>query len=81
MAALAEALKPWKCCGAPNLCGAACQDDELSATLAKAYALVAHESQCCRASSTKATSYLTEERRHDIPAWTPQVGGEVADAE
>ena len=38
--ALLEALKPWKCCGAPGLCGATCQDDEMSATLAKGYELV-----------------------------------------
>jgi hypothetical protein len=43
LAALGRLLAPWKCCGAPNLCGAGCRDDELSAMLADAERLVRSE--------------------------------------
>lgn len=41
LAALNKLLRGWKCCGAPNLCGATCQDSELSAVLAQAARVVA----------------------------------------
>ena len=37
---LRDHLEPWKCCGAPPMCGIPCQDDELSDCLARAYRLV-----------------------------------------
>lgn len=40
---LLRLLKPWKCCEAPSLCGASCQDSALNDTLARAYHLVIAE--------------------------------------
>jgi hypothetical protein len=40
---LKQLLDGWKCCGAPSLCGAPCQDDALSDALAKAHEQVAIE--------------------------------------
>jgi hypothetical protein len=40
LAGLARLLRLWRCCGAPNHCGAACLDDELSAALATAERVV-----------------------------------------
>jgi hypothetical protein len=37
------ALQPFRCCGAPNLCGVPCQDSELSGHLAVAEQLVREE--------------------------------------
>lgn len=36
IAELTRLLAGWRCCGAPQMCGARCQDDPLSAALALA---------------------------------------------
>jgi hypothetical protein len=36
IAELKRLLRGWRCCGAPDMCGARCQDDPLSAALALA---------------------------------------------
>lgn len=38
---LLAALRPYRCCGCPQMCGARCQDDELSHVLAQAERLLA----------------------------------------
>ena len=43
LSGLHELLTPWKCCGAPSLCGAGCQDSELSSVLALAFRVVSDE--------------------------------------
>ena len=40
LAELRRLLAGWRCCGSPALCGATCQDDELSSVLAAAARLV-----------------------------------------
>lgn len=50
-------LRPWRCCGAPEHCGAICQDDELSAILGSAARVVEQEL------SSRAAEGEHEERR------------------
>jgi hypothetical protein len=38
--ALLVLLDGWRCCGSPSLCGASCEDDELSAILARSHWVV-----------------------------------------
>lgn len=88
-AALIEALTPWKCCGSPSICGATCQDDELSATLARAYELMTHNAQalatagryCLCSDPDYCLRYMTPDARVKAIAYRREHGAAVpADA-